>query len=429
MNSIAVELNQVLEGTAAQTLLSDLGKRMYFPKGIVAQSAEAKQKATRFNATVGMAKQGADPMFLTSINDSVPGLDASDIFTYAPTPGDAKLRAVWKAEMIKKNPSLEGVSISTPLVTSGLTHGILMAADLFLEKGDSIIVPDMFWGNYRLIFEERREASIVPFPFFAENGGINLEGLEKSISDIKSDKAALILNFPNNPTGYSPSVDEVKAIIAILKRQADLGKKLLVISDDAYFGLFFEDETSTESLFASIADLHENILAVKIDGSTKEDFVWGFRVGFLTYGCKGFTDAQYDALVKKTMGVIRSSVSNCSRPAQSLLLKALESPSYYDEKAASFKILKARYEKVKEILAEYSDQDTLIPLPFNSGYFMTFICKGDAEQLRLYLLEEYRIGTIAIQGSYLRIAFSSVDLENVDELYKAVFTAAGELWN
>lgn len=46
MNSIAQELNSVLESTIASDLLSDFGKRFYFPKGIVAQSAEAKKKRT-----------------------------------------------------------------------------------------------------------------------------------------------------------------------------------------------------------------------------------------------------------------------------------------------------------------------------------------------------------------------------------------------
>lgn len=429
MNSIAFELNQVLEQTTAGYLLSDLGRRMYFPKGIVAQSAEAKQKATTFNATVGMAKKGNDPLYLASIFDKMQGFSANDIFPYAPTAGDPALRAVWKQEMVKKNPSLADTAISMPVVTSGLTHGILLAADLFLDKGDSIIVPDMFWGNYRLIFEERREASMVSFPFFAENGSLNLDGLEASIANVPGEKAALILNFPNNPTGYSPSKDETEAIVAVLHRQAELGKKLLVITDDAYYGLFYEDDTCKESLFAYLADLHENILAVKVDGSTKEDFVWGFRVGFLTYGGKGLSEAQYDALVQKSMGAVRSSVSNCSRPAQSLILQGLQSGTYEKEKKAAFSVLKARYVKVREVLAGYADQDTLIPLPFNSGYFMSFRCKGDAEQLRVYLLNTYGIGTISIQSTYLRIAYSSVDLEAIETLYGYLYKAAGELWN
>ena len=270
---------------------------------------------------------------------------------------------------------------------------------------------------------------MISFPFFAENGSINLDGLEASIANIPGEKVALILNFPNNPTGYSPSKDETEAIVAVLHRQAELGKKILVITDDAYYGLFYEDETCKESLFAYLADLHENILAVKVDGSTKEDFVWGFRVGFLTYGGKGLSEAQYDALVQKSMGAIRSSVSNCSRPAQSLILQGLQSGTYEKEKEAAFSVLKARYVKVREVLAGYADQDTLVPLPFNSGYFMSFRCKGDAEQLRAYLLNTYGIGTISIQRTYLRIAYSSVDLEDIETLYGYLYKAAGELWN
>ncbi len=429
MNTIARELNEILKNTMAGSLLSDLGRRMYFPKGIVAQSAEAKEKATKFNATVGMAKKNNEPLYLPSIFTKIQGIAAHNIFSYAPTAGDPALRTAWKKEMLKKNPSLAGKEISLPIVTSGMTHGILMAADLFLDKGDTVIVPDMFWGNYHLIFEERREADIVSFPFFSEEGVLNLEALEQAIIATAGDKVALLLNFPNNPTGYSPSEDEVEAIVAILLKYAKSGKHILVLTDDAYFGLFYEEETYTESLFAPLANLHENILAIKLDGATKEDFVWGFRVGFLTYGGKGLTAEQYAALIQKTMGAIRSSVSNCSRPAQTLLLQGMMSSTYEQEKQAAFSILKARYSKVKEILALYADQDTLIPLPFNSGYFMAFLCKGDAEALRIHLLENYGIGAIAIQRKYLRIAFSSIDLPVIAELFKMLFQAADDLWS
>ena len=55
MHELAVGLNETLKGTCAYDLLSDYGLRMYVPKGIIVQSAEAKQKATRFNATIGVA--------------------------------------------------------------------------------------------------------------------------------------------------------------------------------------------------------------------------------------------------------------------------------------------------------------------------------------------------------------------------------------
>ncbi len=427
MNSIAQELNSILKGTIVSDLLSDFGKRFYFPKGIVAQSAEAKKKAHRFNATVGMATAGGVPMYMESVKKYVPELSPVEMFPYAPTPGVLELREQWRREMDIKNPSLKGKKTSLPLVTSGLTHGISTISDLFLDKGDPIIIPDMFWGNYSLIFEGRNQAQIKKFTFFNDEGKINLSSLESTIKSTTGDKFAIILNFPNNPTGYSPSVNESEAIIALLKDFAEKGKKILIITDDAYFGLFYEDETLKESLFGIFADLHENILAVKVDGATKENFAWGFRLGFLTFASKSLTDEHLDALTKKTMGAIRASISNSSKMAQTLVLKSLPDESYWNEKEGGFEILKKRYEKVREVISSFGNDSPLKALPFNSGYFMTFKYRGNSEKLRVHLLDKYGVGTISIQEKYLRIAYSSVELDDIEELYTILNTAAKEI--
>ena len=100
----------------------------------------------------------------------------------------------------------------------------------------------------------------------------------------------MLLNFPNNPTGYSPSQAEARGVLEVLAGRARAGQKILAVFDDAYFGLFYEDGMYRQSLFAGAADLHENLLAVKVDGPTKEDLVWGFRVGFLTFAARGLTE-------------------------------------------------------------------------------------------------------------------------------------------
>ena len=427
MNSLAEELNSILNGSIANDLFSDFGKRFYFPKGIVAQSVEAKDKATRFNATVGMATSKGKPMFLKSVKDQIPELSVSDVFPYAPTPGVLELRKKWREEMDVKNPSLAGKKTTIPLVTSGLTHGLSVLGDMFLDKGDTIVFPDMFWGNYRLIFEDRNQANIVTFPFYSREGGMNISGFEKALTDAPGKKVSFVLNFPNNPTGYTPSVKDGKKIIDMLLKLAKSGKKILAIMDDAYFGLFYEEESLKESLFGELVDLHENILAVKADGVTKENFAWGFRVGFLTYGSKNMTAEALGALTTKTSGAIRASISNSNKMAQSLVLKSFSSDTYQSEKDAGFKILKERYLKVRDLVEAFDTNSPLQALPFNSGYFMTFLYKGDSEKLRIHLLDEYGIGTISIQGKYLRIAYSSVELENLEELYTLIDKAAREI--
>jgi hypothetical protein len=48
-------------------MLSEVGKDLYFPKGILTQGAEAKEKAHRFNATIGMATEKGRTMYLPSV--------------------------------------------------------------------------------------------------------------------------------------------------------------------------------------------------------------------------------------------------------------------------------------------------------------------------------------------------------------------------
>jgi len=80
----------------------------------------------------------------------------------------------------------------------------------------------------------------------------------------------------------------------------------VVVHDDAYFGLFYDDEVMKESLFSFTVNLDENILAVKLDGATKEQYVWGLRVGFITFAsAAGKQGGHLRRAGEKTMGAIR----------------------------------------------------------------------------------------------------------------------------
>ncbi|MCR5613407.1 aminotransferase class I/II-fold pyridoxal phosphate-dependent enzyme [Treponema sp.] len=427
LNPLAQELNNVLAGSIADALFSDLGKRIYFPNGIIAQSGEAKKLGKTANGTIGMTVNGGHPIMLDSIHKFVPELSEAELVGYAPTAGNADLRALWKEKIIAKNPSLKNKSISLPVLVPGLTAGISYLADLFLDEDKALLAADPSWDNYALVTEARRNAPFHQFVLF-KDGKFNLEGFEKAVKEeAKTGSVRVILNFPQNPSGYSPTKSEADKICSILKEVAEGGAKVLAISDDAYFGLNYEDDIFPESLFARTCDLHPNVLGVKIDGPTKEDFVWGFRSGFLTFGNAQMTEEQYTALVTKLMGVIRSSVSCSSTPPQSLLLRAMKDPETDKQKLEYRKILEERYNVVRKFVDTHTNS-VLEALPFNSGYFMSFAVKGkNAEDLRKKLLNDYGIGVVSIDSKTLRVAFSSIEKEKLESVYETIFKAAEEL--
>lgn len=427
INPLAQELNDALKGTTPGELLSDVGTRLYFPKGIIAQSAEAKKIGKTANGTIGTTVVEGKPIMLPSIKKYVPDLTSSELVGYAPTAGNPDLRAMWKESIIRKNPLLKDKKFSLPVVVPGLTAGISYLADLFLDETKPLVAADPSWDNYVLIAEARRNAKFVQFKMF-KDGKFNIEGLKETMQkQAESGSVRILLNFPQNPSGYSPTSGEAKQLVSIVKEIAEKGAKVMVWCDDAYFGLNYEDNIEKQSLFAYLCDLHENVLAAKIDGPTKEDFAWGFRTGFITFGCKGLSDAQYEALVKKLMAAIRSSVSCAATPSQSLILKAASDGKLEEEKAEFRKILERRYKLVRDFVSTHESK-FIKPLPFNSGYFMSFDTMSiDAETLRQKLLNDRGIGTISIDAKTLRVAFSSLDEEKINIVYQAIYDIADEL--
>jgi aspartate/methionine/tyrosine aminotransferase len=434
-NPLALELNERLETAAPEVLgmLSSLGRRLYFPKGILSQSAEAKAKAHRFNATIGIATEDGAPMHLRSIARHLVDVEPGEAFSYAPPAGQPALRERWRQKALAENPSLRGKAIGLPIVTSAITHGLSLVGDLFVDPGDRIVLPDKLWGNYRLTYEVRLGAELVTFPFYS-GGGFDVEAFTRTLAEAAQgrEKLIVLLNFPNNPTGYMPTASEGEAIAAALEAQARAGTRIVVALDDAYFGLFYHlgGASLTESLFGPLSNRHENLLAVRLDGATKELFVWGLRCGFLTFGPGRAETADDVAAVldAKVRGAIRSGISNVCQLSQSLVDKALASPEIDAERQEKCEVLRARAEQVYEVARAPRFRESWEVYPFNSGYFMCVRANGvEAESVRLQLLDRYGIGVIAAGGSDLRVAFSCLHVDDVEPLFESLHRAIQEL--
>ncbi len=433
MNPLATELNELLAQHNPHVLemLSDLGKNLFFPKGILTQSAEAKDKAHKFNATIGIATEKGAPMYLQCIQDKLSSFDPKDIYPYAPPAGKPELRSLWREKMLRENPSQQGKHFSNPIVTNALTHGLSIVADMFIDKGDHLLLPDMLWGNYNLTFATCCGAIIKKYPTFTANGGFDVEAFKVALKNSAEEKGKVVvlLNFPNNPSGYTPTVAEGDALVAAIKEIAESGCNIVAITDDAYFGLFYEDSLK-ESLFGKLANINTRILTIKLDGATKEEFVWGFRTGFITFadGNSYENIPVMTALEKKAMGIIRARISNCPHPSQTFAIEALRSPDFLTQKEEKFQILKGRALKTKDVLNSGKYDKVWEYYPFNSGYFMCLKLKTvDAEKLRVHLLEKYGVGAISIGKTDLRIAFSCIEEKDIQELFDIIYQAVLDL--
>jgi len=434
MNPIAKDLNAVIEAgnPYIYEMLSDIGRQLFFPKGILSQSAEAKEKAHAINATIGIAKEGAGIMHFPSVMRLIEGLTPEESLTYAPSFGIPGLRKQWQTEMRAKNPGLVGREISLPVVTCGITHAISIFADLWTNPGDTVLLPDMMWGNYNMIMGVRKGVKITHFPLFDQKGGFNLAAVEARAKELaeRDGKVIALFNFPHNPTGYSATENECRALADILTGIAESGKNVVAVLDDAYFGLFYEPEVMKESLFAKLCGRHPRLLPIKLDGATKENYVWGLRVGFITYGCAAASNLAgvHEALEKKTAGCIRGNISNAAHLSQSLVLKSLLNDAYQTEKKEKFEILKNKAVRVKAVVHDSKYAGAWDVYPFNSGYFMCIRLKTvNAEKLRVHLLDKYGVGLISIGDHDLRVAFSCIEESDVQLLFDTILKGVRDL--
>jgi len=415
MKAEQMALDRLLDrAPQVRDMLSAYGRRVYFAKsGVLGQTWEAREKAYRFNATLGEAQAQGKTIFSQTLQASLPGLQPEQLYPYAKPAGIPELRACWKEKMLSQNPSMRAEALSLPVVTCGLTHALSITAELFLDPGDPVVVHDKHWGNYEQIFEAHYGAKMYNYPTFAD-GRFNLNGLRDTLAALPDHKALVLLNFPNNPTGYCLTQKEAEDIAGVLKEEAERGRRMTVLVDDAYYGLWYDREAMRESLAGVLCGVHPNILVVRVDGVTKEYFAGGFRVGFLTF--MGQEASVLGALEEKAAGAIRAFLSSTSRPAQEMVLRGLKDKAFLRDMCAGAEILTRRGEYVLKRCREGSPGGLWAPYPFRGGYFLCLRMQN-APAVRRILLDEYGIGVIVMNQTDLRISFPCLEIEQLETLF------------
>ena len=401
------------------SFFSKLGENIILPQDVLIQSKETAAIPGAINATIGIATSNKKAMALPSINKVITEINNSEYLPYSPTPGLPKMRELWKEKILADNPSINKDFLSLPMVTTGITQGIDIAANLFSESGDALLLPNLFWQNYAQIYTIKLGNKIYKYNQFDENNEFSISNFKETLYSIKEDKISLILNFPNNPTGYTPSDVELNSLVDVISTYAkeNKNKQLIIVSDDAYFGLFFEKNHKTPTLSATykLAE-NENCLIVKLDGITKEFYSWGLRVGFITYYTKN--DELRKILLEKTQGYLRSTTSSPSNLSQQIAVRLLDNKQSLEEKEINDKIIEERYNELKQAISSEQLDQLVTVLPFNSGYFFTIKLPSNinAHDFRLKFLNEYKYGVYSMDDDHIRIAFSCLDKELIPEL-------------
>ncbi len=225
----------------------------------------------------------------------------------------------------------DNITAEDVLIHAG-QEGIFLFMFASFEKGDHIIVHH---PTYQSLFSLAQDRGVeVTLWETDESSGwdLNLDFLEQSI---RPNTKAVVVNMPNNPTGYVMDRAKFDRLIEIVRKH-----NLLLFSDEAYRFLEFDRETQ----LPSAADLYEN--AVSLFVMSKGFGLPGLRIAWLTTRNK-------DLLQK--MATLKDFTTICSSaPSEFLACVALRNKEKILNKNLgiiedNLKLLDAFFEKHEDI--------------------------------------------------------------------------------
>lgn len=154
------------------------------------------------------------------------------------------------------------------LVTVGASEAIDLSLRALINPGDEVIIPDPSYVSYMPNVCLVHGVPVALPTYAKDNFRITPEQLKKAITPRTK---ALILPYPNNPTGAVMLRENLEAIAPIIE-EADI----MVISDEIYSELTYSGRHAS---IASIEGMKER--TILINGFSKSFAMTGWRVGFI----------------------------------------------------------------------------------------------------------------------------------------------------
>ena len=155
------------------------------------------------------------------------------------------------------------------LVTVGASEGIDLAMRALLCPGDEVLIPDPSYVSYAPCVTFAGGVAVPVVTRAQDCFALTPEALAAAITPRTK---ALILPYPNNPTGGVMTQEQLKAIARVLR-----GTDIVVISDEIYSELVYDGHEHTA--FAAVEDMRER--TITINGFSKAFAMTGWRVGYI----------------------------------------------------------------------------------------------------------------------------------------------------
>ncbi|WP_251548620.1 aminotransferase [Neobacillus muris] len=155
------------------------------------------------------------------------------------------------------------------IVTIGASQGLDLAFRTILNQGDEVLIVEPAFVAYAplVAIAGGKPVAISTSP---ENGfKVTPEQIEQKITNRTK---AILLSSPNNPTGSTLNKKDLEKIAEIVEKY-----DLLVVSDEIYAELVYEDEPYTS--FAAIDGMYER--TILLNGFSKSFAMTGWRLGML----------------------------------------------------------------------------------------------------------------------------------------------------
>jgi aromatic-amino-acid transaminase len=368
------------------------------------------------DATIGTlldddGKLAVLPTAARAVHDIAPAEWAA----YAPIAGTPDFLRAVVDDLLSTEPELHrtAAAVATPGGSGALRH----AVGNYLDAGQALLTTSWYWAPYKTICDEAGR-TFETFETFAPSGGLDVDSLDAALGRqlARQNRALLFLNDPcHNPTGYSMSDDEWRAVVERVAARAAEGPVTLLV-DCAYFLYGPRDPRTLLPLLRPLLGRAGLLFA----WSASKSFThYGLRVGALV-ACVA-DPAERTATEAALSYSCRGTWSNCNRGGLTAIARLLTNPELRracdGERAALRALLHTRVERFNSLA-----RDLNLRYPrYEGGFFVTVFHERPREKAEAMRAKGvYVVPHVHKGGGALRVALCAVPERDIARVVDAL---------